>query len=99
MPPAEVSSDGDLIIASRNGDLYAHEMLIQRFQQVLYLNVQRYTNETFLAQDIVQETVVRAFQALDRLHGPGRFGAWLKPYGQEQISISSVGFTACFGMP
>lgn len=72
------SSDTDLLTACRKGNLHAFERLVHRYQQVLYFDVQGYTREPDLAQDIVQETFVSAFRSLDRIQSPERFGTWLR---------------------
>ena len=73
-----VRPDAKLVCASIKGELLAFEELVGRYQNVIYRDVLRYMREAEEAQDVVQETFLRAFQELSKLRDPRKFGPWLR---------------------
>ncbi len=71
-------SDADLVHASINGQLSAFETLVSRHQDILYRNALYYLRHRDDAQDIVQEAFLKAFQELDHLDDPDKFGSWIR---------------------
>ncbi|RMG45308.1 MAG: sigma-70 family RNA polymerase sigma factor [Acidobacteria bacterium] len=71
------AGDPDLVRSSRRGDLEAFSELVRRYQRPLTAVALRSTGDLADADDLVQETFLRAFDRLDRLEDPDRFGPWL----------------------
>jgi RNA polymerase sigma-70 factor, ECF subfamily len=69
--------DIDLVAQARAGDLHAFDLLIARHRTRLWLIAREITRSPELAQDVVQEALLRAFRALDSLHDSASFGVWL----------------------
>lgn len=69
--------DPQLIAAARSGDLGAFETLVRRYQANVYRFVVNLTSDASVAEDITQETFVRAFRSLRRYRGESRFTTWL----------------------
>jgi len=69
--------DADLVARARDGDVDAFERLIVRHRARL-LDLARYTvGDREIAQDVVQEALLRAFGSLRSLREVDRFGPWI----------------------
>jgi RNA polymerase sigma-70 factor, ECF subfamily len=70
-------TDEDLIALARNRDEGAVRALVQRHNRRLFRIARGLVRDDREAEDIVQETYVRAFTSLDRFRGDSEFGTWL----------------------
>ena len=62
---------------SQNGDQAAFEALIQSYQQMIHSLTFRMTGSVADAQDLAQETFIRAYQHLDSYRSTAKFSSWL----------------------
>ena len=70
--------DEELVALARSGDVPAFESLYQRHRNRIYALVWRLCGgDNSLAEDLLQEAFVRAWQKLDSFRGDSRFGTWL----------------------
>ena len=67
----------DLVEAARRGDHEAFEVLATSVGDRLYAVARLILRASDLAEDAVQEALVRAWQQLPSLRDPDRFDAWL----------------------
>jgi RNA polymerase sigma-70 factor (ECF subfamily) len=67
----------DLVEAARSGDHAAFEVLATSAGDRLYAVARLILRSTELAEDAVQEALVRAWQGLPLLRDPDKFDAWL----------------------
>jgi RNA polymerase sigma-70 factor (ECF subfamily) len=67
----------DLVEAARRGDHEAFEVLASSAADRLYAVARLILRATDLAEDAVQEALVRAWRQLPSLRDPERFDAWL----------------------
>ena len=67
----------DLVEAARRGDHEAFEVLATSVGDRLYAVARLILRSSDLAEDAVQEALVRAWQQLPSLRDPDRFDAWL----------------------
>jgi RNA polymerase sigma-70 factor (ECF subfamily) len=67
----------DLVEAARRGDHDAFEVLATSAGDRLYAVARLILRDAGLAEDAVQEALVRAWQQLPSLRDPDRFDAWL----------------------
>jgi RNA polymerase sigma-70 factor (ECF subfamily) len=67
----------DLVEAARRGDHEAFEALATSAGDRLYAVARLILRQTDLAEDAVQEALVRAWRQLPSLRDPDRFDAWL----------------------
>src|SRR6202789_740311 len=74
--PAEVS-EGDLVQQARNGDLSAYDELVRRYQERIYATVYHMTSNHEDANDLVQDTFVKAYRALKSFKGDSSFYTWI----------------------
>ncbi len=67
----------DLVEAARRGDHEAFEVLASTAGDRLYATARLILRSSDLAEDAVQEALVRAWRQLPSLRDPDRFDAWL----------------------
>jgi RNA polymerase sigma factor CnrH len=70
-------SDGDLARLARGGDPVAFRLLVERYQPMVRARARQLAPDPGDVDDIVQESFLQAFLALDRLRDPDRFAGWL----------------------
>jgi RNA polymerase sigma-70 factor (ECF subfamily) len=70
-------SDGDLVRLARDGDPVAFRLLVERYQAMARARASGLSHNRSDVDDIVQESFLQAFVALDRLRDPDRFAGWL----------------------
>ena len=66
-----------LVNRARLGDHGAFETLVKHYQSRIYNHVARMVQDPSEAEDLAQETFVRAYQALARFRGDASFQTWL----------------------
>jgi RNA polymerase sigma-70 factor (ECF subfamily) len=70
-------SDEEVVYRMRAGETALYEILMRRYNQRLFrvaLSILRNNTE---AEDVMQETYVRAFEHLDQFAGEAKFSTWL----------------------
>jgi RNA polymerase sigma-70 factor (ECF subfamily) len=70
-------TDYDLVLQSQNGDPAAFEMLIRNHQHMIHSLTFRMTGSAADAEDLAQETFIRAFEQLGTFRGTAKFSTWL----------------------
>lgn len=71
------ASDRDLVIAFKAGDGQAYDEIYRRHSPKIRAVCSRRLGQSFDTDEAVQETFLRAYQALGRFNGQYRLGAWL----------------------
>jgi RNA polymerase sigma-70 factor, ECF subfamily len=74
---APALSDSRLVERVRAGDAAAFELIMRRHNRRLFRLARSVLRNAAEAEDVVQETYVRAFAKLDDFKGPDGFPAWL----------------------
>jgi RNA polymerase sigma-70 factor, ECF subfamily len=70
-------TDVDLVRAYRAGDIHAFEELHRRYVASIFRLVRRKLGDALLAEDIAQETFMKALRMLDRVDDSFNFGGWV----------------------
>lgn len=70
-------SDGAVVERVVGGDVQAFRILVDRYQPACARYALRMLGERSDAEDVVQETFLRAYRSLDGYRDDGRFRAWL----------------------
>jgi len=73
-----VDINSKLIDSARKGDQQAMYRLYKLYVQAMYNTCIRMVSNQFDAEDIIQESFVKAFNNLDSFRGESSFGSWLK---------------------
>src|SRR5450432_904321 len=72
-PPVEM----DLVRRAQRGDLAAYDELVKRYQERIYATVYHMTSNHEDANDLAQDSFIKAFQALKSFKGGSSFYTWL----------------------
>jgi RNA polymerase sigma-70 factor (ECF subfamily) len=72
-----VSDDGELLRLAREGDATAFDTLIRRHDRFLYRVARSILLDDYEAEDVVQETFIKAFKRLVDFRGEARLSTWL----------------------
>ena len=70
-------TDVELVRAYRSGDVHAFEELHRRYVASIYRLVRRKLGDALLAEDIAQETFMKALRMIDRVDDSFNFGGWV----------------------
>ena len=70
-------TDVELVKAYRAGDVHAFEELHRRYVASIYRLVRRKLGDALLAEDIAQETFMKALRMMDRVDDSFNFGGWV----------------------
>jgi RNA polymerase sigma-70 factor (ECF subfamily) len=74
---SEVSDETLAIQASALSDEAAYETLVRRHERRVASMLRRFTRDSAVAEELCQETFLRAWRKLSTFQGQGSFGAWL----------------------
>lgn len=72
-----VASDGDLAVRAARGEVAAVEALVRRYNRLLFRSACGVVGDDAEAQDVVQETYLRAFSNWGSFRGDCALGTWL----------------------
>lgn len=67
-----------LIELCKTGNAKAQQTLYNRYHRAMFRIALRITHDQMEAEDVLQESFVRAFRSLKTFKGDATFGAWLK---------------------
>lgn len=76
--PSE-SSEQDRVFVERalDGDQGAYQALVEKYERALYYHVRKMVRRRAVVEDLVQESFIKAFQALDSYSSKYAFSTWL----------------------
>jgi RNA polymerase sigma-70 factor (ECF subfamily) len=75
------SDDAQVVAKARGGDQDAFRVLVERHSRSIYRLAYRMTGRPEDAEDVVQETLVRAYRQLGRFEARSNFATWLYRIG------------------
>jgi RNA polymerase sigma-70 factor (ECF subfamily) len=70
-------SEKQLVASAKAGDFAAFSQLVEKYQARVFGLAKRMTRNEDDAQDILQETMLKAIDKLDQFRGDSSFGTWL----------------------
>ncbi|CAH1196719.1 RNA polymerase sigma factor [Paenibacillus sp. JJ-223] len=79
-----VLEDIVLIKQAKSGDSAAFEELVRRYRVRLFGYARSLVRDAYLAEDILQESLIRAFVYLEQLQDAERFSAWVQRIVRNQ---------------
>jgi len=71
------ANDSDVVARARDGDTEAFRALVERHSRSLFHLAYRITGNENDAEDVVQETFLKAYRTLQRFESRAGFGTWL----------------------
>ncbi|MEX0702682.1 MAG: sigma-70 family RNA polymerase sigma factor [Planctomycetales bacterium] len=77
VPAGAALSDARLVEDARRGDQQAFGELVRRYERRVVRVIRRFVRDRDLADDLAQETFLRAYEKLDQFDPSRRFGPWL----------------------
>jgi RNA polymerase sigma-70 factor, ECF subfamily len=77
--PSQVVKDDEpvLVAAAKAGDISAFETLVSRYERKIFRLAQNITQNREDAEDVMQESFLKAYEHLDGFQGNSRFYTWL----------------------
>ncbi len=78
-------SDAELVARVRQGDVEAFGPLAMRYEKTLLAATIAHLRDIHTADDVVQATMLRAFQRLNTLRDDSKFGPWLMQIARRQM--------------
>jgi RNA polymerase sigma-70 factor, ECF subfamily len=76
-PGAEANDELPLVERARAGDAAAFSELVQRYERKIYRLAKHITQNDEDAEDVLQESFLKAYTHLDSFHGDSKFYTWL----------------------
>ena len=70
-------ADAELVLQSQNGDPAAFEELVRNHQHMVHSLTYRMTGSLADAEDLAQETFIRAYGQIGEFRGASKFSTWL----------------------
>jgi len=75
--PTDTPSDLSLVNKAQNEDLAAYDELVRRYQERIYATLYHMTSNHEDANDLTQETFIKAYRALKSFKGDSSFYTWV----------------------
>lgn len=75
--PQQAASELELVDQARHGDSAAFTELVNRYERNIYRLARHITQNEEDAEDVLQETFLKAFANLDRFLGTSKFYTWV----------------------
>lgn len=76
-PAVDPAEEHSLVRRSQQGDLAAYDDLVRRYQERIYATIYHMTSNHEDANDLAQETFIKAFQAIKTFKGGSSFYTWV----------------------
>ena len=77
VPPAEVFDEAPLLERARQGDTSAFTELVERYQNKIFRLAKNITQNDEDAEDVLQETFLKAYSHLEGFQGQYKFYTWI----------------------
>jgi len=71
------TNDMELVSQARRGDMAAYDELVKRYQERIYATMYHMTSNHEDANDLAQESFIKAYQALKSFKGDSSFYTWI----------------------
>lgn len=72
-----VKSDVDLVLSVQEGDVFAFELLVKRYQRKLHSFVLHLVGDSFAADDVVQESFINLYKTIERVDPKKPFSTYI----------------------
>ena len=73
----EEISNSELVKKSQLGEKAAFEQLVIRHQELVFSLAYKLTGNREMANDVAQESFIRAWKAIEKFRGDSTFGTWI----------------------
>ena len=89
MGPTTIETDEDLVLSAQRGNRAAFESTVRARARSVFGRLYLETGDAHLAEDLLQETLLRAFHGLGQLQQPATLRAWLLRIAQNVLTDSA----------
>jgi RNA polymerase sigma-70 factor (ECF subfamily) len=72
-----MTPEAELVRAAQQGDRQAFQRLVERYSRAVLMKAYGTTGQMATAEDVAQDTMMRAMQSIARIDDPSSFGGWL----------------------
>src|SRR6266508_3663112 len=76
-PPSDAADERKMVKRAKAGDIEAYDELVRLYQERIYATIYHMTANHEDANDLTQETFIKAFQALQSFKGDSSFFTWV----------------------
>jgi RNA polymerase sigma factor (sigma-70 family) len=83
-PKQPAVADEQLVLATLRGDVSAFGALVERYWRMAFALALSRVHDRMEAEDIAQESLLKAYSQLRSLRDPGRFAGWLSRITLQQ---------------
>jgi len=74
---ADVAEESELVSQARSGNTRAFSELLERYERKIFRLAQHITQNREDAEDVLQETFLKAYEHLDQFQGNSKFYTWV----------------------
>jgi RNA polymerase sigma-70 factor (ECF subfamily) len=82
--PTHLANETELVEAARKGDAEAFTILVNQYDRNIYRLALNITGNAEDAEDVLQETFLKAYSNLERFKGDSRFYTWIVRIGVNE---------------
>src|SRR2546426_12565356 len=82
--PTHLENEPTLVAEARAGSAEAFTTLVKQYDRYIYRLALNITGNQQDAEDVLQETLIKAYTKLDQFHGDSRFYTWLVRIGVNE---------------
>ena len=75
--PLTTASDQEVVLGARRGNQAAFRELLRRYERPIFSLIYRMVRDRELAEDLAQETFIKALNALDSYRPEYKFSSWI----------------------
>ncbi len=75
--PIQIDDEAAIVAQARTGDAKAFNELLQRYERKIFRLALHITQNREDAEDVLQETFLKAYQHLDQFQGQSKFYTWI----------------------
>jgi RNA polymerase sigma-70 factor (ECF subfamily) len=86
MGPLLIDPEEGLVLRAQRGDRAAFEEIVRRTSRLLFARLYVETGDKHLSEDLLQETLLRAYRRLGQLHHPSALRSWLATVAQNVLT-------------
>jgi RNA polymerase sigma-70 factor (ECF subfamily) len=76
-PVGHIEDESAIVAAAQNGQMASFELLIERYEAKIFLRALRMTRNWEDAEDVKQQSILKAFTQLHSFQGRSSFSTWL----------------------
>ena len=88
--PAVRDSDEQLVARVQKGDKRSFDLLVLKYQHKVLALVRRYVKDHAEAEDVAQESFVKAYRAIGSFRGDSAFYTWLYRIAVNWMRVSAA---------